>query len=143
MPAVSLKNMDVYALLELRGEVENTLTERARDLERQIALLGEGRKRPGRPAGRTARASALRGVKVAPKYRGPGGETWAGRGATPRWLAALLEEGHSIDEFLIGSGRMGKTAAAKKRTIKKNRTPAAKARRRARGVGRSRLAAVG
>ena len=142
MPAVSLKNMDVYALLELRREVENTLTERGRDLERQIALLGEGRRRLGRPAGRTGRASALRGVKVAPKYRGPGGETWAGRGATPGWLAALLEEGHSIEEFLIGVGRMGKTTAAKKRTIKKNRTPAAKARRRARGVGRSRLAAV-
>ncbi len=47
----------------------------------------------------------MKGVKVPPKYRGPGGETWAGRGATPRWLAALIKEGHSIEEFLIGSGR--------------------------------------
>ena len=132
MPAVSLKNMDVYALLELRREVENTLTERGRDLERQIALLGEGRKRPGRPAGRTGRASALRGVKVAPKYRGPGGETWAGRGATPRWLSALLKEGHSIEEFLIGSGRKAKAAAAKKQIAKKKgRKSAGKPRRRA------------
>ena len=51
MPAVSLKNMDVYALLELRREVENTLTERGRDLERQIALLGEGHQ-ADRPAER-------------------------------------------------------------------------------------------
>ena len=114
MPGVNLKNMDVNALLELRGEVDRRLTERERDLERQIALLGEGRKRPGRPAGRTGRASALRGVKVAPKYRGPSGETWAGRGAMPRWLAALIKEGHSVDEFLIGSGRKAKAAAAKK-----------------------------
>ena len=126
MPAVSLKNMDVYALLELRREVENTLTERGRDLERQIALLGEGRRRLGRPAGRTGRASALRGVKVAPKYRGPGGETWAGRGATPRWLAALLEEGHSIEEFLIGSGRKANAAAVKKAEANKKSNAVAK-----------------
>ena len=131
MPAVSLKNMDVYALLELRREVENALTERGRDLERQIALLGKGRKRPGRPAGRTSRASALRGVKVAPKYRGPGGETWAGRGATPRWLAALLKEGHSVEEFLIGSGRGKKAkAAAKKSVAKKGRKIATRKRSR-------------
>lgn len=133
MPAVSLKNMDVYALLELRREVENTLTERGRDLERQIALLGEGRRRLGRPAGRTGRASALRGVKVAPKYRGPGGETWAGRGATPRWLAALLKEGHSIEEFSIGAGRKAKSSVTKKPDRKKKpRKPAARASRRGR-----------
>ena len=131
MPAVSLKNMDAYALLELRREVENALTERGRDLERQIALLGEGRRRLGRPTGRAGRASALRGVKVAPKYRGPGGETWAGRGATPRWLAALLKEGHSLEEFLIGSGRGKKaTAAAKKSIAKKGRKIATRKRGR-------------
>ena len=131
MPAVSLKNVDVFALLKLRREVENTLTERGRDLERQIVLLGEGRKRPGRPAGRTGRASALRGVKVAPKYRGPGGETWAGRGATPRWLAVLLKEGHSLEDFLIGSGRGKKaTAAPKKSVAKKGRKIATRKRGR-------------
>jgi DNA-binding protein H-NS len=61
----------------------------------------------------------MKGVKVPPKYRGPGGETWAGRGATPRWLAALIKEGHSIEEFLIGSGRKAKSAAAKKSVAKK------------------------
>jgi DNA-binding protein H-NS len=114
MPAVSLKNMDVDALLGLRADVEKALTERARDLHRQLG-------RPGRPTGRVERASTLRGVKLAPKYRGPGGETWAGRGAKPRWMAALLKEGHSIDEFAIArkggkktSARRGRKAAAKK-----------------------------
>jgi DNA-binding protein H-NS len=144
MPAVRLKNMDVFSLLKLRREVENTLTERGRDLERQIALLGEGRKRPGRPAGRTGRASALRGVKVAPKYRGPGGETWAGRGATPRWLAALLEEGHSIEEFLIGSGRKAKAAAARKAEAKKKSRKSAPAmRRRKQSVAKGKTATEG
>jgi DNA-binding protein H-NS len=64
----------------------------------------------------------MKGVKVPPKYRGPGGEAWAGRGATPRWLAALIKEGHSIEEFLIGSGRKARSAAAKKAAAKKRGT---------------------
>lgn len=38
---------------------------------------------------------------VAAKYRGPNGETWSGRGLTPRWLATLLEQGRLKDEFAI------------------------------------------
>jgi DNA-binding protein H-NS len=79
-------------------------------------LLGEERRRPGRPAVRRAgRASGLRGVKIAPKYRGPAGETWAGRGAEPRWLTALLKEGHSIEEYAIAQRGGRKTGARKGR----------------------------
>ena len=39
--------------------------------------------------------------KVAPKYRSPDGETWTGRGKTPRWLSALLARGRHKQEFLI------------------------------------------
>jgi DNA-binding protein H-NS len=115
-----LKNMDVDALMALRGDVENELKKRAQDLHRQIALLGGGEvKRRGRPAASAGRVSALKGVKVAPKYRGPGGETWAGRGAMPRWLSALRKEGHSVEEFLIGAGGKRKAAAPKKKVAKK------------------------
>ena len=121
--ADNLKNMDVDALLTLRGDVERMLAEKGRDLHRQLARLGGGEiKRRGRPPGGAGRVSAMKGVKVPPKYRGPGGETWAGRGATPRWLAALLKEGHSIEEFLIGSGRKARSAAAKKAAAKKRGT---------------------
>lgn len=82
-------------------------------------LGGEVGKRRGSPAGRAGRPSILRGKKVAPKYRGPGGETWAGRGATPRWLAALVKEGHSIEEYAIGKG--GKRAAAAAKTVRKRK----------------------
>lgn len=40
--------------------------------------------------------------RVAPKYRGPNGEEWAGRGRTPRWVLAIEAEGKSRDDFLIG-----------------------------------------
>lgn len=41
--------------------------------------------------------------KVAPKYRNPANtaETWAGRGKPPRWLAAYLDQGRKLEEFLI------------------------------------------
>ena len=144
MAAVSLKNMDVNELLTLRADVEKMLVEQGRDLQRQLALLGRGTaKRPGRPAGKVGRTSAMKGVKIAPKYRGPGGETWAGRGATPRWLSALLNEGHSIEEFLIGASRKGKSAASKKQMAKKKgRKPVAKARGRGRKAENAQSAAA-
>jgi DNA-binding protein H-NS len=42
------------------------------------------------------------GQPLAPRYRGPGGETWSGRGRQPRWLADLEAAGHDREEFLIG-----------------------------------------
>ena len=33
--------------------------------------------------------------------RGPGGETWAGRGLTPRWLVDLEKKGKKREQFLI------------------------------------------
>ena len=130
MVAADLKKMDADALLTLRADVERALAERARDLERQLALVGgaPGKKR-GRPAGGAMRASTLKGAKVPPKYRGPGGETWAGRGAQPRWLTALLGDGHSIEEFSVApeGGKIAR-GPVKKRDAKAKRKPVAKKR---------------
>ena len=38
---------------------------------------------------------------VPAKYRGPNGESWSGRGLMPRWLAALVAQGQSKEEFSI------------------------------------------
>ncbi len=43
------------------------------------------------------------GVAVAAKYRGPNGEAWSGRGLTPRWLAALVAQGRTKEEFAIAN----------------------------------------
>ena len=47
--------------------------------------------------------SSRRGGKVAPKYRNPHNtnQTWTGRGMKPRWLKALMDQGHNPDEYLI------------------------------------------
>jgi DNA-binding protein H-NS len=41
--------------------------------------------------------------KVKPKYRNPDDptQTWAGRGAQPRWMAAALSGGRTLDDLLI------------------------------------------
>jgi DNA-binding protein H-NS len=57
-----------------------------------------GTKRPA-----TRAKSKAAGTAVAAKYRGPNGETWSGRGLMPRWLAALVSQGQTRDEFLIKS----------------------------------------
>ncbi|MDQ3270864.1 MAG: H-NS histone family protein [Pseudomonadota bacterium] len=38
---------------------------------------------------------------VAVKYRGPTGETWSGRGLTPKWLSALVAQGKTKEEFFV------------------------------------------
>ncbi len=40
---------------------------------------------------------------VAAKYRGPNGETWSGRGLTPKWLASLITAGGTKEQYLIAA----------------------------------------
>ena len=97
MAKVNLSEMSVEALMDLRKRVDEMLHRRQVELEKQLkrmTVVG------GRRVVRGGR-SALRGRKVPPKYRGPSGETWAGRGAKPRWLAAAIKGGKKLDDFLI------------------------------------------
>ncbi len=41
------------------------------------------------------------GTVVAAKFKGPNGETWSGRGLTPRWLSTLIAQGQSKESFAI------------------------------------------
>jgi DNA-binding protein H-NS len=112
MPAMNLKSMDIDALLSLRADVDKRLAQKRSELEKQLSRLGDGVSRAdhGRGSARTGRrTSVMKGRKVAPKFRGPGGETWAGRGARPRWLSALVKQGRKLEEFAIN-----KTATARK-----------------------------
>ena len=107
MPKISLSGMTVEALMDLRERVEGLLSERRAELQEQLERMGiavVGGARVVRGGG-----SALRGRKVPPKYRSPSGETWAGRGARPRWLVAAMKGGKKIDDFLIDkSARKGR-----------------------------------
>jgi DNA-binding protein H-NS len=50
-----------------------------------------------------AKAAKKAGAVVAAKFRGPNGETWSGRGLTPKWLAALVAQGRTKEEFAISA----------------------------------------
>jgi DNA-binding protein H-NS len=63
--------------------------------------------KPGRPA--KAKTGAVKAPKVArkasapvaAKFRGPNGETWSGRGLTPKWLTSLVAQGQSKESFAV------------------------------------------
>lgn len=38
---------------------------------------------------------------VVPKFKGPDGQTWTGRGTAPNWIKELISAGRSKEEFLI------------------------------------------
>jgi DNA-binding protein H-NS len=104
--------MSMDALIEMRDDIGRILSDRAGQLQGQLAALGlgnggwvgSGKKAVGRPKGI---GSALKGTKVAPKYRNPKNrsETWAGRGAMPRWMAAEIKAGKKRESFLIDKGK--------------------------------------
>ena len=107
-----LASMSVEALLKLRDDIGDVLSRKADELKSQLSRLGGGRVGNGR---RGRRVSKMKGRKVAPKYRDPAtGDTWAGRGARPRWLVAQLKAGKTLDNFAIE-----KSAGRKKRRAKK------------------------
>jgi len=65
---------------------------------------GKRGRKPRAESAKAAKASkASSGArKPAPiKYRGNAGETWTGRGKTPKWLKAALDAGQSLDSFKI------------------------------------------
>ena len=115
MANVNLSRMTVEALMDLRKRVDKMLHRRRAEIEKQlermeaIAVVGGGRRVRGG-------GGVLKGRKVSPKYSGPLGETWAGRGARPRWLVAAIKGGKELDDFLIDkSARKGRKKRRSKR----------------------------
>ena len=89
MLKTNLGSMSVEELLQLRDDVGKELNRKSTELRSQLARLG------GEIASSRARGSSLKGKKVPAKYRDKAGNTWAGRGAKPRWLVAAIKEGRS------------------------------------------------
>jgi DNA-binding protein H-NS len=96
----SLDTLSNEALCKLRDEIAEELKNRAESLQRTIDRLvsvDTGHRRGPR-----------KGQKVAPKYQGPHGEKWSGRGLKPRWLTAAISEGKQVEDFLIGKPKKKK-----------------------------------
>jgi DNA-binding protein H-NS len=107
MVTPNLSRMNFEMLVNLRQRVDARLLECRTQIEKQLERMGTAIDGARTARGRR-RISSLQGRKVAPKYRSPSGETWAGRGARPRWLGAAIKDGKKLEDFLIDkSSRRG------------------------------------
>jgi DNA-binding protein H-NS len=116
---MNLKSMSLDRLVELRDQVDSTLSakvvDQRRSLESELSKLGRFRGRATTSLGR----GGARG-SVAPKYRNPQNpsETWAGRGLKPRWLVAAIKTGKKMDDFLIAGATPSPKANGRRKARK-------------------------
>lgn len=114
-------------LIEIQGQIER-LQKQAQDIRSKefantvqeilakmqafgITIKDLQTAKPGKPSRgkgkvasvKPAKAAKKAGAVVAAKFRGPNGETWSGRGLTPKWLAALVAQGRTKEEFAIAA----------------------------------------
>jgi DNA-binding protein H-NS len=106
--------MSVDALLKLRDQIGEILTRKADALKNELKAIGADYADVGRIAvyGR----KSLAGRKVAVKYRDKHGNTWAGRGAQPRWMTEATKAGAKREDFLVEKSR---AAASRKKVARK------------------------
>ena len=109
---MNLKSMSIDKLSKLSEQVAAALS--AKVIEERRAVQDQ----LGKLERLAIRSKGVRGarVAVAPKYRNPDNpaETWAGRGLTPRWLAAALKTGKKLEDFSITAPVNAGRAAPKK-----------------------------
>lgn len=82
---------------------------KAREFNEKVAMIKETMASYGitlediqGKAAKAGRATSAKSSNPAPaKYKGPNDESWSGRGLAPKWLTALIADGHSKDEYLI------------------------------------------
>jgi DNA-binding protein H-NS len=111
---LDLNSMSVDEMWQLHEEISQVLsvrlTSEKRQLEKRLAQLRRESETRQSESGeahsfKDAPLERRKYPRVYPKYRNPKepSETWSGRGKQPRWLAAALKTGHSIEEFAIGN----------------------------------------
>jgi DNA-binding protein H-NS len=91
---------------DLEGEIESRKTKEVEELRAKATesakTLGMSIEELfGRSPGGGKRQTRHAKGKQPPKYRGPNGEEWSGRGPTPRWMKPLLTKGKTKADFLI------------------------------------------
>jgi DNA-binding protein H-NS len=104
----SIDNLSLADLTELSARVQKAMVSKkdeakAGALSKLKALASsEGftlDELMGRGAG-GRRQRSDKGIKLKPKYIGPNGEIYTGRGPTPKWLKALERKGEKREKYL-------------------------------------------
>jgi DNA-binding protein H-NS len=97
----ALDTLSNEALCKLRDEIVTVLNSRAEALRKELNRLTARGLVTQRETRNKKYRRKVRTYKVAPKYRGPDGSTWSGRGLRPRWLAKEMREGRKLEDFII------------------------------------------
>jgi DNA-binding protein H-NS len=108
---LNLESMSIDEMWQLHERIiqilSNKLTSEKRELEKRLAKLRQDKNIP-RPVSQDQQAKERvqkrrKYPRVLPRYRNPDNhsETWSGRGKQPRWLAAALTRGRTIEDFKI------------------------------------------
>ncbi|MFT3723910.1 MAG: H-NS histone family protein [Hyphomonadaceae bacterium] len=104
----NLDNLSLSDLNELAGRVQKAIASKKDEAKAETLsklkalasaegfsldeLMGKG------SGGRRQRSD--KGVKLKPKYVGPNGEIYTGRGPTPKWLKSLERKGEKREKYL-------------------------------------------
>jgi len=99
-----LENKSVPELQKLIDETETLLVVKQQSMRKEVlAKINELATSIGVIAEIHDNNSIKQLSAVAARYQNPENhlQTWTGRGLTPKWLKALIANGHSKDEFLI------------------------------------------
>ena len=67
------------------------------------AKMAKGGRVKSKSAAKAPKTAKVAKNPVPAKYRGPNGETWSGRGLTPKGLATLIAQGQSKEAFVINA----------------------------------------
>ena len=87
---------------ELDRQIEAALrAEKAAAIETARRLIGQFQLTADDCGFRSAKSTGKPKRNVAPRFRGPQGETWSGRGRAPRWLVAFEGQGESREKFRV------------------------------------------
>jgi DNA-binding protein H-NS len=113
----SLTSMSVDALLKLREDIGAVLARKADALKSELKAIGADYADVGRIA--LYGKKSLKGRRVAIKYRDRHGNTWAGRGAQPRWMTEAIKAGAKREDFLVDKSRAAASRMKVARKIKR------------------------
>lgn len=82
-----------------KSEIDSVIADIKQKMEKHGITLAD--LRGDKAAAPRAAKKSSSGSKVAAKFRSPKGETWSGRGRTPKWLAEAEAGGAKREAFAV------------------------------------------
>ena len=120
---MNMKSLSTVKLLKLRDQIDTALLAKVAD--ERSALQAKLDKLSRLSTSHSSSSGLRKGARgpVSPKYRNPENpsETLAGRGLTPRWVAAALKGGKKLEHFSIAQTAKPATKKASRKVRRAKR----------------------